>query len=59
MSCGLMSDLIKLVLTSYDDHLSHGAVLCRPTPIFIRAGITKQVNKWNLVLLVVKQWRQA
>lgn len=26
-SCGLMSDLIKLVLTSSDAHLSHSAVL--------------------------------
>lgn len=25
MSCGLMSDLMKLVLTSYDAHLSHRA----------------------------------
>lgn len=44
MSCRLMSDLIKLVLTSYDAHLSHSAALCRPTLILIRAGITKQVN---------------
>lgn len=28
-SCGLMSDLIKLVLTSSDAHLSHGSVLGR------------------------------
>lgn len=39
-----MSDLIKLVLTSSDAHLSHSAVLCRPTLILIRTGIVKQVR---------------
>lgn len=57
-----MSDLIKLVLTSYDAHLSHSAVLCRPTLTLIRTGIVKQVHMQEgrrMVLLVVKQWRQA
>lgn len=57
-----MSDLIKLVLTSSDAHLSHSAVLCKPTLILIRTGIVKQVRMKEgrkVVLLVVKQWRQA
>lgn len=51
-----MSDLIKLVLTSSDAHLSYSPVLCRPKLILIRTGIAKQVYtigvsvcKWNLV----------
>lgn len=39
-----MSDLIKLVLTSSDAHLSHSAVLCGLTLISIRTGIAKQVH---------------
>lgn len=39
-----MSDLIKLVLTSSDAHLSNSAALCRLTLIPIRTGITKQVR---------------
>lgn len=40
-----MSDLIKLVLTSYDAHLSHAAVVCRLTPIVTRRGTMFRVKR--------------
>lgn len=43
-----MSDLIKLVLTSSDAHLSHSAVLCRLTLIIIKTGIAKQVHMTSM-----------
>lgn len=36
-----MSDLMKLVLTSYDAHLSHHAAFRGPTRILIRSGIIR------------------
>lgn len=57
-SCGLSSDLIKLLPTSYDGHLSEAAVLGRLTPTVTRQGTTLGVNL-DVALLVVKQWRQA
>lgn len=42
--CGLVLDLIKLVLTSYDAHLSHAAVLCRLMPIVTRRGTRVRVK---------------
>lgn len=37
-SSGLVLDLIKLVLTSYDAHLPHAAVVYRLTPIVTGRG---------------------
>lgn len=39
-SCGLSLDLIKLLPTSYDGHLSDAAVLGRLTPTVTRQGTT-------------------
>lgn len=43
-SCGLLLHLIKLLLTSYDGHLSDAAVLCRLTPIVSRQGAIFRVR---------------
>lgn len=44
MSCGLSLDLIKLLPTSYDGHLSDAAVLGRLTPTVARQEITLGVK---------------
>lgn len=43
MSSELMSDLIKLVLTSSDAHLSHRPVLCSLSLIPIRTEIEQSM----------------
>lgn len=59
-SSGLVSDLIKLALTSYDGHLSHAAVGSRLTLIPPRQGLYSESKRTReAALLVVKQWRQA
>lgn len=61
-SCGFVSDLIKLVLTYSDAHLSHSAVLGGLTLIPRQdrnSQASPHTKKRCGILLVVKQWRQA